>query len=180
MGESCFHIRSAILEDLAQLADVQSAATQLVPESKLPVHLRYGVTDPDTLRTACRDRRIWVAIAEDGWVVGFAMADIVDGEAHLDELNVRPEFGRRGIGTALVDTVRAWATDKGFGALTLVTFRQLPWNEKFYEKQGFSELPDRELGAGIARLIDEEAKVGINTKDRVAMQVTLSSGDVRA
>lgn len=180
LTESDIDIRPAIIADLAQLGGVQTAATQLVPESYLPVHLRYGVTDPDTLQTACRQCRLWVAVAGEARVVGFAMADIVDGAAHLDEINVLPEFGRRGIGTSLVAAVHAWAVSEGFGVLTLVTFRHLPWNEKFYKKQGFMEVPGGELGAGIARLIEEEAQVGINVKDRVAMHISLPTQGVRA
>ena len=180
MTETGIRIRIATIEDLSHLAAVQTAATQLVPEANLPVHLRYGVTDPETLQAACKERRLWVAATEDDRLVGFAMATIMDGDAHLDELNVRPEDGGRGIGTSLVTAVRTWAVREGFSALTLVTFRHLPWNEKFYKKQGFKEIPGRELGVGVARLIDEEAKIGINTKNRIAMQITLRPGEIHA
>ena len=130
MKEPDIDIRYASHAELAQLAGVQTAATQLVPEADLPVHLRYEVTDPETLRTACEQLRLWVAVTGENRVVGFAMADVVDGVAHLDEINVRPDYGRRGIGTALLAAVREWAAHEGFGVLTLGTGRQVPWNRK--------------------------------------------------
>ena len=46
----------------------------------------------------------WVA-EEDDVAVGFALAEVLDGALHLEQLSVHPSFGRRGIGAALVTRV---------------------------------------------------------------------------
>ena len=45
--------------------------------------------------------------------VGFVSIDMVDGDAHIDQLSVLPDHGRRGIGRALLDEAVRWARDAG-------------------------------------------------------------------
>ena len=52
-------------------------------------------------------------VDDGGSIIGFAVAWVVDGEGHLDELAVAPEHGRRGVGRALVDQVVAWTVARG-------------------------------------------------------------------
>jgi ribosomal protein S18 acetylase RimI-like enzyme len=73
-----------------------------------------------------RSGRVWVAADEHDRPVGFAVASVVGGGAHLEELDVLPEAGRHGIGTRLVATVCEWAAAQGFPAITLSTFRDVP------------------------------------------------------
>ena len=39
-----------------------------------------------------------------------------------------PAQGRRGVGHALVDEVLAWSAARGLPSVTLITFRDVPWN----------------------------------------------------
>ncbi len=160
-------------EHLALIPAIEVAAASLFSETDLPEHIRCSVTDPGTLRYARNNSRLWVALGDADQPVGFAMADVVDGHAHLDEMDVLPDYGRRGIGTRLVKTVKEWACLSGFYALTLVTFRHLPWNAPFYEKLGFVRLNWAELGDGLAGLIEEEAEVGIDIRNRIGMKLRL-------
>src|SRR6478752_4179209 len=68
--------------------------------------------DVDELAAAVAESRAWVAIDLDN-VVGFAMANEVDGNVHVEEVSVLPAFGGRGIGTALLEAVVAWAAAAG-------------------------------------------------------------------
>ena len=89
------------------------------------------------LTRAATEQRAWVAVDDLGAVIGFAVAWVIDGEGHLDELAVTPAHGRRGVGRALVDEVLAWSAARGLPSVTLITFRDVPWNGPFYEKLGF-------------------------------------------
>ncbi len=61
--------------------------------------------------------------------------------AHLEQLSVHPGHGRRGIGRALLRAGADWARRKGYGELTLATYRDaVPWNGPFYASEGFVEL----------------------------------------
>jgi GNAT superfamily N-acetyltransferase len=158
---------------LTQIPAIELAAASMFSELDLPQNVRYRVTDTETLRDAWDDSRIWVALNYADKAVGFAMADIVDGQAHLDEMNVLPDYGRRGIGTQLVQTVKEWARRKGFHGLTLITFGHLPWNAPFYERLGFVRLKQAEQGDGLTDLIDDEAEFGVDISKRVCMKLQL-------
>jgi GNAT superfamily N-acetyltransferase len=71
--------------------------------------------------------------------VGLCRIDEVGGGAHLEQLSVRPDHGRRGLGRALLRAACTWAASQGYGELTLATYRDVPWNGPFYASEGFVE-----------------------------------------
>src|SRR5580765_1414318 len=111
------------------------------------------------LERASREQRSWVAVDDRGSVVGFAVAWVVDGEGHLDELAVVPEHGRRGVGRALVDEVLTWSAARGLPSVTLITFRDVPWNGPFYEKLGFKAVTA--LTPALQAALDQGATWGV-------------------
>ena len=114
------------------------------------------------------EQRAWVAVDADGSIIGFAVAWVVDGEGHLDELAVAPAHGRRGVGRALVDAVVAWTRAQGLASITLTTFRDVPWNGPYYEKLGFHVVSN--LKPALQALIDEQATWGLEPSLRVVMR----------
>lgn len=157
---------------LAEIPRIEQAAATLFAAEDLPPPLRYRVTDREYLREAQRDERLWVALARTR-PVGFALADVVDGEAYLSEIDVHPEHARQGLGTRLVRAVVEWAGARSFACVLLVTFRHLPWNAPFYARLGFVALPDRAIGPELREFIAEEGAAGIDTTKRVAMRLAL-------
>lgn len=131
------------------------------------------VTPLDLLRERARVGQVWVAASDDDSPVGFAVASSCDGNAHLDEVDVHPDHGRRGIGSALVLAVCAWARSAGYGVVTLSTLRNVPWNAPFYIKLGFSVLEETELTLGLQQLLEHEARIGLPMADRVLMRKDL-------
>ncbi len=167
------NIELACREHLSAISAIELAAVTMFPETYLPVEVRFLVTEENLLHEAQSESRLWVALTDDRIPVGFAMADIVDGSAHLDEMNVIPDFGRQGIGTRLMKTVIDWARASDFPVLTLITFRHLPWNAPFYEKMGFVSMESSELGNELARLVCEEGAAGIDLQIRTCMKLDL-------
>jgi predicted N-acetyltransferase YhbS len=88
---------------------------------------------------------------------------------HLDELDVEPSHGRRGLGTALVRAVCDWASVTGYSTLTLTTFRTVPWNLPFYVRLGFVEIPPHLLRPELAAVVAEEAQRGLAPETRAVM-----------
>lgn len=111
----------------------------------------------------------WVA-EEDDVAVGFALAEVLDGALHLEQLSVHPSFGRRGIGAALVEHVCGHARRAGFDAVTLSTFRDVAFNGPFYAGLGFTALTDDQLTGGLRARAKEEAAHGLDPATRVMMR----------
>jgi GNAT superfamily N-acetyltransferase len=113
--------------------------------------------------------RAWTA-TEHGQVVGFIVTDVVDGCAHIDEVAVAPMAGRHGHGTALVAAVQQWALRQGLPAVTLTTFRDVPWNGPWYSKLGFRELAEPEWTSALRALRETEHRNGLANELRIVMR----------
>lgn len=121
--------------------------------------------DPEaTLRHAA------VVLAAGRPPVGFAALTIVDGGVHLEELAVDPAFGRRGVGSALLEGVCEYARERGSAAVTLTTFRDVAFNGPFYSSRGWVEWPREEWGPQMREQWAAEEAAGIVVAPRLAMR----------
>jgi len=154
-------------EHLGALPAIEQAAAQLL-RGHAPETVLCETTDPQTFSDA-EEGRLWVALAGDT-PVGFALVlMLADDLPHLDELDVEPSHGRRGLGTALVRTVCEWASLGGYSMLTLTTFRAVAWNLPFYARLGFVEIPGDGLRSELAAVVAEEAGRGLARETRAVM-----------
>ncbi|MFI7220189.1 GNAT family N-acetyltransferase [Micromonospora maritima] len=124
----------------------------------------------DALAAGQRAGRLRVAVDAADRPVAFALVDLVDGAAHVQQLSVDPAYARRGIGRRLLDEVARWAAAERLPALTLTTFRSVPWNGPYYARCGFRELDASGLTPGLVGLLLAEAALGLDPADRVAMR----------
>ena len=126
----------------------------------------------DTLVEAIVAGWAWVVLA-DGEVAGFLVAEELGDAAHVEEVAVGGQLGGRGLGTALLQAVAGRAQALGKAAVTLTTFRDVPFNRPFYERRGFQVLRDDQLTADlVARRAAEEA-AGLPADLRVVMRRSL-------
>jgi GNAT superfamily N-acetyltransferase len=103
---------------------------------------------------------------------GFVCVELVDGVPHIWQLSVDPDHGRQGLGRSLVVAVCDWARSEGFGAITLTTYRDVPWNGPFYESLGFAVL--EVLAPGLTAIREHERAIGDDDfGPRVAMRLDL-------
>jgi GNAT superfamily N-acetyltransferase len=89
--------------------------------------------------------------------VGFAAMVELDGHGHLEQIAVHADHGRRGVGAALLDAVRA-----GRDGVTLITFRDVPWNGPWYARHGFTELPETKWGPQLRAHWQAEIDAGLH------------------
>ncbi len=119
-------IRPAAAGDIDDLVAIEIAAGQLFHSVGMP-EVAGDVPDHEDLARSQAGGRIWVA-AEGARPVGYIVASVVDGNAHVDQVSVRPSHGRRGIGRRLLEHVGWWGRGRELPATTLTTFRDVPWN----------------------------------------------------
>lgn len=113
----------------------------------------------------------WVAVGPGDMPVGFLAAERFDPELHIWELSVREEWQGRGIGRRLIAEACAAAETSGLTAVTLTTFRDVPWNAPFYAKAGFAILEGDEIGDRLARVLAYERELGLPGDRRCAMRL---------
>lgn len=169
-------IRLAREGDVAAFRTIEECAAVLFADHGLAELFASLPTPDESLRQGINNQRLWTA-ETGGRPVGFALASVVGGNAHLAEIDVLPEFGGRGIGRALVETVFAWARGAGFPAITLTTMRNVPWNAPFYERMGFRVLRPEELTEPLRELLSAEIGHGIPAENRVAMMKRFGSDE---
>lgn len=168
-SEAPVRIRSGRREDFSLLQDLErDAAERFAALPDLP-DIPDDVTPIEELEEALGAGLIWVAEVG-GRVAGYAYAAPLDGALHLEEVSVSREFGRRGIGRRLVNEVIEKAKDGGYSAVTLTTFRDVPWNAPFYAGLGFRVLEEEEFGEGLREALEAEERRGLPTRLRVAMR----------
>ena len=166
---SAYTITTARAKDLWLLPAIELAAATLLA-GHAPASVLSEVTADDVLEEAYAHGRLWVALAGD-MPVGFAHVEILEPTiAHLEEIDVSPEHTRRGLGTRLVTAVCEWASAAGFRAVTLTTFRNVPFNMPFYTQMGFEVIPPAELSSALRAVVEDETRRGLDPARRVAMR----------
>ena len=167
-----FTIELAERADLPRLREIELSNNQLFDEIDMPAPLRLVTTPARDLEAGHHEGRLWVARAPRA-VVGFALADLLESCAYLDELDVLREHQRRGIGAALVETVCDWARARNRRSVALLTSRFVAWNMPWYERLGFREIPRASLAPDLAAILANDAVLGFPKERRVLMARTL-------
>jgi GNAT superfamily N-acetyltransferase len=163
-----YRIVGARPRDLHRLGAIELAAATLL-RGHAPDTVLNEVTGEQELQEAQRQGRLWVALAGDT-PVGFAHIEVLEpNAAHLKEIDVHPDHGRRDLGRRLVAEVCRWAEERGYPAVTLTTFLDVPWNMPFYARLGFEEIPTATLTPALKSVLEDEARRGLDPARRVAM-----------
>ncbi|MEU8120003.1 GNAT family N-acetyltransferase [Spirillospora sp. NPDC049024] len=148
-------VRTARDEDLPGLAAIEDSGDAMFGE--------IGIVFPPgpTVIEQVAGRGAEIVVAGDP-PVGFAAVEEVDGAAHLEQISVRGDLTGRGIGVLLLEEVKARAAAAGAPGVSLLTFRDVPWNGPWYARHGFAELPEERWGPGIRTYWDAEIKAGLH------------------
>lgn len=163
-----WQVRPARVSELALLPEIERAAARLFPPER--------IADPDEvhpveeLRGYLDEGLLWVG-ADGARLTGYVMARELDGALHVYELAVDPAFGRRGIGTALMQETFAEAARRRLPRVTLTTFEDLPWNAPFYRRLGFTVLQQDNLTLPLERILERERAAGMTRRVAMAYRV---------
>lgn len=163
-------VRPSRTEDGCALREIERAAGERFREVGLP-----DVADDEPLPTEVLARyamegRSWVAVDDAGNPIGYVIVDVIDENAHVEQISVLPDHQGTGAGRALLERVRAWAEATDRPAVTLTTFTDVAWNAPLYRHLGFRNLSDVELGPELRAVRDGEAANGLDPGTRVCMR----------
>ncbi len=167
-------VRPARAADLEHIAPIEDAGGPQFQE-------HFGAAIEPILLSPATDGReraaepgfLLVAVADEhSPPVGFVHVLVIDGYAHLEQISVRPDHQRQGVGRALVEAAMAEARRQGFDRLSLCTYRDVPWNGPYYASLGFTEVTD--LLPYQRRLRDQERDLRLDVNGvRVVMSIPL-------
>ncbi|MFQ6485421.1 GNAT family N-acetyltransferase [Brachybacterium epidermidis] len=173
-------VSHAVDDDLPALAPIEDAADRLFVDAYVPEAERpdwYGA--PSGHQRASAPGFMLVARElPDGPVVGFVHVLEPAGLAHLEQLSVLPEHGRRGHGRALVEAALSEAAARGHRAITLRTYAEIPFNAPFYRSCGFEV--SQPGSPFLRRLVEVERQQGLmryGTRVQMTAHLPFPDGD---
>jgi GNAT superfamily N-acetyltransferase len=163
-------IRRARLDELETLREIERDAGRAFAAIGMPEIAADEPPSVAELECFVTAGHAWVAVEASGLPVGYLVSDVVDGCAHIAQVSVAAAHAGRGVGAALIDRLDANAAADNLPALTLTTFRDVPWNAPYYARLGFVVLGPAEQGPELRALIAREASSIPAGAARVAMQ----------
>ncbi|MEM7018069.1 MAG: GNAT family N-acetyltransferase [Pseudomonadota bacterium] len=168
-------IRPTELPEANLLPDIERSAGQSflsIPD--LAWLVNHDVMSPETHREFILAETSWVAATEDNVLVGFLSAECFGDELHLWELSVHAEHQGQGIGKKLIQCAMDYARRNILKALTLTTFREVAWNEPFYQRLGFVTLTAGAIGPRLSAELKSEQAHGLPIEQRCAMRCLIA------
>ncbi|MBP0017693.1 MAG: GNAT family N-acetyltransferase [Cyanobacteria bacterium SBLK] len=166
-------------QDIKTLPDIERAAARIfidyLEQLDLPVELLDRSVPIAKLQQAQQENLLWVACNREEILIGFAYVEKLGEHWHLEELDVHPQYQKKGIGRALVKAICDRAEKRKIPAITLTTFRDIPWNAPFYEKMGFVAIAFSECSTELQELVIAEDRRGLRQDKRLIMQYLTSS-----
>ncbi len=173
MVELAITIREARSGDVEHLPEIERSAAQIFKQDKDLAWLADDEVQPTSLhQNYIQARNSWVAV-HDEMPVGFINGVEYNKTFHICELSVTEAWQSQGVGRALLNTVEQIMHDRGITIITLTTFKDIPWNAPFYERQGYITLEESTLSSFLMDILDEEIEAGLEAHSRCAMQKAL-------
>ena len=128
MADTGLVIRPAQTADLKRIQEIETAAGELFRTVGMDAIADDPPPTVEELNAYVAAGTAWVATDPAGRVAGYILVEMHGCWAHIEQVTVHPEHGRRGIGAALIAQVDQWAVERGLERLSLTTFRDVPWN----------------------------------------------------
>lgn len=170
-----YALRSPAADEAPLLQAIDIEAGRLFADSAHPSAAEGPPTVLSAYRAHVRLGEALVAVDASDRPVGFAVTGVLDDALHLYELSVLPAHGRRGLGRILVEAVCDRARRRDLDAVTLATFRDVPWNRPFYARLGFREIGKADWTPALFKIHQREAALGLPMAARCLMRRPLDA-----
>jgi GNAT superfamily N-acetyltransferase len=166
-------IRPGRSDDLAALVEIELAAGATFRELDMDAIADDDPGSVEELLPYAESGRALVAVDLEDRAIGYLLLDLVDGAAHIEQVSVHPDHARQRIGQALIEQAASWARSHGLEALTLTTYREVPWNGPYYERLGFVYLTAEEETPGLRAIRECERRHGLDRWPRACMRLSV-------
>lgn len=160
-------LRAATTSEIERVREIERASASRFLGTARAALADDEPTDADTLARRIGAGGLLVAEAG-GEAVAFVMFKEVEGCGYIEQIDVMPSHERRGIGAGLIEAVAEVARGRGWPALTLSTFTDVPFNAPYYRRLGFADV--EKLTPGMAAIRVEHEARGLDESSRVFMR----------
>ncbi|MEO0541686.1 MAG: GNAT family N-acetyltransferase [Cyanobacteria bacterium P01_A01_bin.105] len=171
-----YTIRLAQRPDVRQLPAIELAAAQqyqpYLAQLELTPELLTEIAPVSFMLRSQTAGRLWVAeVAPDNApkLVGFVLTRPLTHSFFIVEIDVLPDYGRCGIGSALMQIACEAGAAQGLNTITLTTFRHVPWTIPFYQRLGFTIMPPQQWDEELLAIVEHEERYGFKREHRVVM-----------
>ncbi|TBR38466.1 N-acetyltransferase [Marinomonas agarivorans] len=169
------HLRQAYPDELQALISIDDNASQLYAEAGLVIEFEsdhpFVVDESVRWAEAIQKGLAYVVTNEYDTPIGFMTLDFVDQVPYLDQLAVHPDYMRQGVGSRLLDFAIAWSDKK---PLWLTTYSHIAWNKPYYEKHGFTAVPEEGCGPQLRDILNKQRAALPAPEQRIAMVLLIN------
>ncbi|MGH8449894.1 GNAT family N-acetyltransferase [Pseudomonas sp.] len=160
------HIRLAHSDDALFLPRVELSAAQVFRS----IDGLGWLADTATMTVERHQQLIalstcWVVVDADDQPQGFLSAERQGDALHIHEVSVAQSIQGQGWGRKLLENAMAYAHANMLCAVTLTTFKHVPWNAPFYTRLGFKP----EVDLRLAEILADEYAHGFEPGSRCAL-----------
>ncbi len=167
-------IRAALKRDADVLPEVERSSGAVFREYPgLEWIADDDVQSADQHRALISQGIALVAEEPSAGTVGFLNGEFTQDGLHIWQIAVRLDWQGQGIGQRLIAAAREIAVERGAKALTLTTFRDVPWNEPYYQRQGFRTLAEGSITSRLREILERERQAGMPIERRCTMMMQL-------
>ena len=160
-------LRAATPSEIERVREIERASASRFVGTARAELAHDEPTDAATLAQRITAGGLLVA-EHDRQIVAFVMFREVEGCGYIEQIDVLPSHERRGIGARLIEAVGEVARGRGWPALTLSTFKDVPFNAPYYRRLGFADV--EMLTPGMAEIRTEHEVRGLDESMRVFMR----------
>ncbi|HEX2875418.1 MAG TPA: GNAT family N-acetyltransferase [Polyangiaceae bacterium] len=175
MSSSGFEVRLARGEDLPLLGPLELRAAQRFRDSPHPDCVDMAHFELSRLAELSRAGSVWVATDTLAGPIGFVIAEALDDDGYVHELDVEQAYGGRGVGRALLRRVAEWAKARGLRTLLLSTFNDVAWNAPFYQRLGFVLVPLSDYTPRMLAQRHSDIAAGMRAASRVMLRAPVAA-----
>lgn len=166
-------IRAAMLQDAPALPEIERSSGSIFSQWEgLEWIANDGVQSEAAHAALISGGLALVAERDQCGIIAFLNGEFASDDLHIWQIAVCRKHQGHGVGRRLIEAARLMAVEKGAAAITLTTFRDVPWNEPYYQRLSFRSLSDP-VGPRLGQILRKEAESGLPPALRVAMRMLL-------